>query len=317
MNRRKFIQSTTAATTLLASLETYATPIFNEGVNDVGSASKSDIQHPTSDMKIMATNWGTYGDIESFCVKAKAAGYDGIEIWWITEAHKRKELFDVLKKHDLAIGFLVGSGNSNFDSNFDEFSKNLEDAAMQTIVKPLYINCHSGKDYFSTKQAEAFFSRTAEISKLMDMPVYHETHRGRLLYSAPLSRAFMERNPNLQITLDISHWCCVHESLLEDQQETVALALSRTGHIHARVGHAEGPQVSDPRAPEWDKAVKAHFAWWDKVVERRRKEGKQITILTEFGPPDYMPTLPYTRQPVANQWEINAYMMKVLRERYK
>jgi hypothetical protein len=30
-----------------------------------------------------------------------------------------------------------------------------------------------------------------------------------------------------------------------------------------------------------------------------------------------MPTLPYTRQAVANQWEINVYMMKILRERYK
>ena len=101
-----------------------------------------------------------------------------------------------------------------------------------------------------------------------------------------------------------------------DQDENVALALSRTDHIHARVGHAEGPQVNDPRAPEWDSAVKAHFAWWDKVVEQKRRDGQRLTILTEFGPVDYMPALPYTRQPVADQWEINAYMMNVLKARY-
>jgi len=88
------------------------------------------------------------------------------------------------------------------------------------------------------------------------------------------------------------------------------------GHIHARIGHPEGPQVNDPRAPEWDAAVKAHFAWWDKVAERKKKEGNVMTVLTEFGPPDYMPTLPYTRQPLADQWDINVHMLGVLRTRY-
>jgi sugar phosphate isomerase/epimerase len=309
MNRRKFIQST-MATTLLASLDSYAKPIFTEGSFD-GRAPK------TTDLKIMATNWGFEGNAESFCKKAKAAGYDGIEVWWETDPTKRRELFNALIDNELAVGFLVGSSNTNADKNFEEFFKNMENAATQTILKPLYVNCHSGKDYFTSAQAKPFFEMSKEASKNTGVPIYHETHRGRLLYSAPITRNYLESRPDLQITLDISHWCCVHESLLEDQEETVNLALSRTGHIHARVGHAEGPQVSDPRAPEWEKAVKAHFAWWDKVVERRRKEGKQITILTEFGPPDYMQTVPFTREPVANQWDINAYMMKVLRERYK
>jgi hypothetical protein len=108
----------------------------------------------------------------------------------------------------------------------------------------------------------------------------------------------------------------VHESLLGDQEETLTRVLDRVDHIHARVGHPEGPQVNDPRAPEWESAVKAHMKWWDSVAERKRKEGKRLTILTEFGPPDYLPTLPYTRQPVASQWDINVYMMNLLRKRY-
>ena len=96
----------------------------------------------------------------------------------------------------------------------------------------------------------------------------------------------------------------------------VNLALTRTDHIHARIGHAEGPQINDPRAPEWKEAVDAHLAWWDIVVERKRKEDKSITFLTEFGPPSYLPTLPFTNQPFANQWDINTYMMDLLRKRY-
>ena len=76
----------------------------------------------------------------------------------------------------------------------------------------------------------------------------------------------------------------------------------------------EKPEIVS--APEWQKAVQAHFAWWDKVVEYKRREGRRMTMLTEFGPIDYMPSLPYTRQPVANQWEINKYMLDTLKARY-
>jgi hypothetical protein len=109
----------------------------------------------------------------------------------------------------------------------------------------------------------------------------------------------------------------VHESLLDDQQETIQLALSRTDHIHARIGHPEGPQVNDPRAPEWETTAKSHWQWWDKVVELKIRQGiKKLTFLTEFGPPDYLPALPYTRQPLADQWAINVYMKNQLKKRY-
>ena len=109
----------------------------------------------------------------------------------------------------------------------------------------------------------------------------------------------------------------MHESLLADQQDTIDLVLPRVDHVHARIGHQEGPQVNDPRAPEWEDAVKAHFAWWDKIVELKKQKGDTLTVLTEFGPPTYMPTLPYTQQPLADQWAINVYMMKLFRQRYQ
>ena len=104
--------------------------------------------------------------------------------------------------------------------------------------------------------------------------------------------------------------------MLTDQADTVQLALQRTAHIHARVGHPEGPQVNDPRAPEWEKIVARHLGWWDEVIKRQKANGKTTTILTEFGPPDYMPTEPYTRKPLADQWAVNVYMMQLLRKRY-
>ena len=127
----------------------------------------------------------------------------------------------------------------------------------------------------------------------------------------------MRDDPQLRLTADFSHWCNVSESLLEDQAESLALAIERTDHLHARVGHAQGPQVSDPRAPEWQPAVEAHLTWWDKVFTRHQQAGAAtFTVTPEFGPAPYMPALPYTAQPVAEQWELNVHMMELLRERW-
>jgi len=162
-----------------------------------------------------------------------------------------------------------------------------------------------------------FHTRAATL-QLQGSGIFIGTHRSRILFAAHVARQYIEKFPNLRLTFDVSHWCNVHESLLDDQEETVQMALSRVDHIHARIGHQEGPQVNDPRAPEWANAVKRHLEWWDKVVQLKIQAGvNSITILTEFGPPDYMPTLPYTRQPLGDQWNINVYMMQLLRKRYQ
>lgn len=301
MNRRDFL---TTATTGAAAL---ATPIntFSENLKI----------HPAPgfELLILATNWGFNGTHDEFCAKVKATGYDGIEMWWPNNESDRAKLFEALAKHHLKVGFLCGSGEADFQKHEIQFQNSIKAVA---AMKPIYINCHSGKDFFSAEQNLKLIEFTNTISAQTGVPIYHETHRSRALFSTPVAKNFISKSPQLKITLDISHWCNVHESLLGDQTEVVDLTLSRTEHIHARIGHAEGPQVNDPRAPEWKDAVQAHLNWWDKVVNRKKKEGGHITFLTEFGPPDYMPTLPYTRQPLANQWEINVYMMELLRKRY-
>ena len=307
MNRRNFLQTSTSATTALwlSSLELFA------------SAHKPNLSRNNNfELKLLATNWGFKGTLDEYSAKVKKEGYDGIEIWWPTEQKVQDEMFNALKKYSLEVGFLTAGQESNYNDHFNTFKKMIDTAATNKIQKPLYINCHSGRDYFSYEQGKTFIDHTTALTKSTGIRIFHETHRSRLLYSAPIAKHYMETIPELRITFDVSHWCNVHESLLEDQQETVDMTLKRADHIHARIGHAEGPQVNDPRAPEWEDAVKAHFAWWDKIVDLKKQKGEVLTILTEFGPPDYMPTLPYTRQPLADQWAVNVYMMQLLRKRY-
>ena len=263
---------------------------------------------------VFATNWGYQGTWAEFCARIKALGYDGAELWYPSEEKQRQEIFSAFEKQQLKMGFLVGGSDKDPQKHFEQFSASVQGAAAH---KPVYINCHSGRDFFTFDQNRPFIDLTTKISKDTGVPIFHETHRGRILYSAPVAKQFIETIPGLRITFDVSHWCNVHESSLWDQKETVALALERVDHIHARIGHAEGPQVNDPRAPEWKDYVNAHFNWWDQVVERKKKEGRLMTFLTEFGPVDYMPALPYTRQPLADQWEINKHMLDALRARYR
>ena len=308
MDRRNFISITTTATTaaMLASLETFSL-----------SHQPSFTMNKNFELKIMATNWGFPGTMDEFCAKAKKEGYDGVEIWWPTGDKKAQdELFAALKNYELEIGFLCGGSQPDPQEHIDYYKKMIDAAARQNIQRPLYINNHSGRDHFSFDDNKKFIEHTNALARETGILICHETHRGRALFAAHITKQYIERYPELKLTLDISHWCNVHESMLADQKETVNKALERTEHIHARIGHSEGPQVNDPRAPEWEKVVKQHFDWWDIVVERKKTKGERITFLTEFGPPDYMPTMAYTRQPLSDQWAINVHMMKLLRKRY-
>ena len=307
-DRREFIKNTATASAALclSSLESFSlskNPVFP--------------MHKNYQLTIMATNWGFEGSMDEFCAKVKKEGYDGVELWWPTDNKKAQdELFAALKKYGLEIGFLCGGSQEDPQEHLDYYKKMIDAAAKQKIQRPLYINNHSGRDHFSFEQNKKFIDHTNALAKETGISIVHETHRSRMLFAAHVTKQFIEKIPELRLNLDISHWCNVHESLLADQQATVQMALERADLIHARIGHPEGPQVNDPRAPEWEQVVKQHFEWWDKIVERKKKNGERMTFLTEFGPADYMPTLAYTRQPLADQWAINVHMMQLLRKRY-
>jgi sugar phosphate isomerase/epimerase len=307
-DRRKFIKNSATATSALylSSLE----PFFISKKTEFS-------MDKNYKLTIMATSWGFDGSMDEFCAKVKKEGYDGVELWWPTDNKKAQdEIFTALKKYNLEIGFLCGGGQRDPQEHLEFYKKMIDAAAKQQVQRPLYINNHSGRDHYSFEQNKKFIEHTTVLAKETGISIVHETHRSRMLFAAHVTKEFIEKIPELRINLDISHWCNVHESLLSDQTAAVQLALDRADLIHARIGHPEGPQVNDPRAPEWGNVVKQHFEWWDIVAERKKKNGERMVFLTEFGPPDYMPTMAYTRQPLADQWAINVHMMNLLRKRY-
>lgn len=264
-------------------------------------------------IQFFQTDWGRTDSWDSFCKRTKEAGYDGIEIWFPKEADDRVKLQEALQKYDLKVGFLNGTNKSiPFKESLQVYGENLNELITWS---PDYINCHTGSDFFTFEENKAFIDLADKISKENNIPIYHETHRGRFSFNLPDTKEYVSRIPELKLNLDISHWMVVHESLLEDKDQELTEIIGSTGHLHARIGYAEGPQVNDPEAPEWKRAVERHLDIWEKVIQEHWKAHENFTLTTEFGPPNYMHTLPYTMVPVADQWKANLYMMKVIKQR--
>jgi hypothetical protein len=96
------------------------------------------------------------------------------------------------------------------------------------------------------------------------------------------------------------------------------LCARRALHIHPRVGYEQGPQVPEPRAPEYHRPVEAHFAWWEKIWDGQRARGfETITMTPEYGPDGYLQREPFTQKPAADLWELNTWTGHRLTQKFR
>jgi hypothetical protein len=259
------------------------------------------------------TDWGNTLPMDAFLAKAKAAGYDGVELWMPAGEDKKKSLKEGLKKYGLEVILLHGTARN---LPFEEALRVYELGLQEILAwKPVKVNSHTGNDFWTSEQNLAFIALGDRYAKQVGIPVLHETHRGRFSYTLPEAVSMLRKFPNLKYTLDVSHWMVVHERLLTESDPLLQEIFPSVDHIHARVGFAEGPQVPNPAAPEWKNEVKAHLDIWEKII--RSQTGKVFTVTTEFGPPPYMATVPFTNQPLADQWEANVWIMNALKSRFQ
>ncbi len=263
--------------------------------------------------------WGVSEANATFFPKAKALGYDAIEtpITWSTpEQHAELRQTASANGLDLILMTFTGAdgGDGTVESHLASFRRQAETAIK---LKPLFINCHSGRDAWSAAESLRFYREIVQIEKDLPCPVAHETHRGRVFFNPWITRDIVSQVPALKLTADFSHWVCVAERLIDDEKDCISLVAEHCLHIHARVGYSEGPQVADPRAPEYAGDVAAHERWWDECWESMAKRGLATAHLTpEFGPPGYMHTLPFTNVPVSDLAAICDWQSKRQAERF-
>ncbi len=275
------------------------------------------------EIKWLCPYWGQ-SPVEAtvFTDRVIQAGYGGIEI---DLPHDKKfrsallnELAIIAETHSSFVFVaqqVLPAAHEKVSDYISRMISCLEDIAP---MQPDFINAHTGKDYYSFDDNCRVIDAVSNFSQQSGIRVLHETHRGRFSFHLAGLLPYLKLFPEIELTGDFSHFCVVSESLLEDQQELLESITPHIAHLHARIGFSQAPQVNDPFAPEWAATLDTYTSWWERVLGYRKKAGdKQFTITPEFGPVPYMPVLPYTQQPVGDQWEINKKMKDRLSERFK
>ncbi|MDA0700033.1 MAG: TIM barrel protein [bacterium] len=258
---------------------------------------------------IYQTSWGSAtAGIEPFLERAQDSGFDGVEVFMPDPTTALARLAEE-RGLDLLGHIYSTGGDSAAHVAF------LREAYLRAIdCGPRLVNCQTGRDHFSFDNNLRIFEAAADLVRDHGVAIHHETHRSRPTFSIPATLKLLRALPDLTLTLDLSHWMVVHESDLRDQQATLDEILGHARHLHARVGHAEGPQVPDPRDEAWHPERARHLDLWRSVVQRRATGGDEhLTITTEFGPAPYLPAEPFSGKPVADQWAINVFVRDWLR----
>lgn len=257
-----------------------------------------------------------------FLTRVLRDGYDGIEINLPERNDFVEELqaaLDHLRDTRGSFLFIAQQVMPPACETVDAYIRRMKQRLEYLVtLQPDFINSHTGKDYFSFDDNCRIIDVAESIATRSGIPILHETHRGRFTFHAASLLPFLQKFPQLKLTGDFSHWCNVSESMLEDQQETLAQIIPHVHHLHARVGFEHGPQVNDPFAPEWNIHLTTFIGWWQKTLHAARtREAKTFTITPEFGPHPYMPAQPYTRMPLSDQWIVNRQMKQLLRDKFE
>lgn len=250
--------------------------------------------------------------LEKYIEQIKSDGFDGAELYLPDIQLPAVEIGKLHADNGLC---LVAQTSTQGDTPDQHIECMKERFAFAAECKPLLVNSHTGRDIFSFEDNCRIFETACDLAEEYDLTILHELHRGRPTFNGVDTRRYLEAVPRLQLTADFSHWFCAHESDLEDQQDNVSLAIERSRHVHARVGHSEGPQVLDPWAEMWWPTTMKFIKLWQRIIDHQSAMGSTcLTITPEFGPPPYMPCDSKSGAPLADAWSVNARFLETLKQ---
>ncbi len=276
------------------------------------------------EIKYLCTFWGCETQTaKEFLSAAIENGYNGVEINFPDDrsfiSQFLEELNTIRNTIDKDFVFIAQQVLPNKNETVINYTKRIsERLEFLVTLKPDYINSQTGKDFFNFSENCEIIDLTERISQTYQIPIWHEIHRGRFTFHLKTLLNYLEVYPQLNLIADFSHFCTVSESLLQDQQTILNQIYPNIRHIHARVGFSQSPQVNNPFAPEWKICLEQFTTWWQQIIDIQNKlELSFFTITPEFGPFPYMPLEPFTRKPLANQWELNLQMKNYLQQNLK
>ncbi|MDR3402734.1 MAG: hypothetical protein P4L99_09560 [Chthoniobacter sp.] len=265
------------------------------------------------ELHLFKTLWGHRGSVDEAIVAARAHAFDGLEGQAPASVELRRAFHAKLAEAGLdyiaeicTAGSYVPDRNATAADHLKSFQRQAE-AAMECA--PRFLSVIAGCDAWPLAASVEFFGQAIELAKQLGAVVSFETHRSRSMFHPWITRDLLLALPDLRLTCDFSHWCCVCERLIDTEPDILALCAERAHHVHARVGYDQGPQVPHPAAPEYQPALEAHERWWRRIWQAQAERGATVSTMTpEFGPDGYLHCAPFTQTPVADLDEINAWM---------
>lgn len=270
-------------------------------------------------LKYTCTHWGQeHLNAAAFFNRLQEAGYEGVEIFLQKGSPFENgfiQQLDDTRRRDPGFLFIpqmiLMPDTDGINGLVTRTEKRLEEMA---AWQPTFINAHTGRDYFSFDDNCRIIETCMNFTARTGIRVLHETHRGRFSFHAATLLKYLDKFPAMELVGDFSHFCVVSESMLDDQEAIMAKIIPHVAHIHARIGYEQGPQVNNPFAPEWSGHLNIFINWWKMILEdKQSKKQHNITVTPESGPVPYMPTAPFTKRPLADQWEVNLLTMKFLK----
>jgi hypothetical protein len=274
---------------------------------------------PALKLQLFASAW-TFGSLDACRREVAERHFEGIEGPAPAAEGERRGFRRALEQDAIPYIGEVCTGGDYAPASSVPFARHLEDfrreAGHAIDAGARLINCLAGSDSWPVAQAIEFFGRALELGATLGAELSFETHRGRPTFHPRATTELVRALPDLRLTCDFSHWSVVGERLVDDEVALDA-AVARARHIHARVGYAQGPQVPDPRAPEYARELDAHQGWWRRIwLEARRRGAPAVTMTPEFGPDGYLHHLPFSKLPVADLTVVNRWMAERQRREF-
>ena len=259
------------------------------------------------------THWGSETKTPlDFLVELVKDGYSGLEINLSPGNFDDIQFFDKLEalRRINNFSFIAQQVLNPANETPKAYTKRMKERLVYLMeFQPDFVNSHTGKDFYSFDDNCRIIEEAENIAAKFGIPILHETHRGRFSFHLETILPYLKKFPQLQLTADFSHWCCVSESMLQDQTEKFQKVIPHIGHLHARIGSEQSAQVGHPFAPEWESHMAIFTNWWKEIIASKQSKNERLfTITPECGPAPYMPEIPFSRQPLSNQWEVNLMM---------
>ncbi|MDX5336325.1 MAG: TIM barrel protein, partial [Marinobacter sp.] len=156
---------------------------------------------------------------------AAVAGFDGIEGPPPEDADERRRFKRALATHGLDyIAEVCTAGGYVPDrqaSPAEHLSSLRQRLSWSRELGPRFITSLAGCDAWAESQSIDFFGSAMALAADFELPISFETHRSRPLFNPWTTRRIAMALPDMQLTVDFSHWCVVCERLMDTELDAI------------------------------------------------------------------------------------------------